>query len=229
MRWSSSRSSPPDQRPSSISGSERCRVRCRSRSLGARSSSWYHGVWSTGLASVASALGTTPHEPSTSRSLPAPDLDEGSRPATKENSDPAATASRSGRLAAGRDGAPLSITESELVSFYRLRRDQRRERQHGSRSRSDGSKATRWYRAHPAAVAISAGTTPTAVTATATGSAPSTTRPPPRHDHHNNPVRQTGVLPGGGLTERRHRQPQGVGIQAATVTADPGGRPIPLR
>jgi hypothetical protein len=35
-----------------------------------------------------SALSTTPHEPSTSRSLPAPELDEGSRPATKENSDP---------------------------------------------------------------------------------------------------------------------------------------------
>ncbi len=36
---------------------------------------------------------------------------------------------------------------------------------------------------------------PTAATATATGSAPSTTRPPRRHDHHTQPVRHTGVLP----------------------------------
>ena len=42
MPWSSSRSSPPDHRLRSISGSARCRVLCRSRSVGARSRSLYH-------------------------------------------------------------------------------------------------------------------------------------------------------------------------------------------
>jgi hypothetical protein len=37
------------------------------------------------------------------------------------------------------------------------------------------------------------------------------------------------VSPGGDLTERRHRQPDSVGMQPATVRADPSGGPVPLQ
>jgi hypothetical protein len=71
-----------------------------------------------------SALGTTPHEPSTSRSLPAPELDEGSRPARKRTlTRPRRRVDQIVSPLAGM--VPLSISESELVSFYRLHPDQR--------------------------------------------------------------------------------------------------------
>ena len=37
------------------------------------------------------------------------------------------------------------------------------------------------------------------------------------------------VGPGGGLAERRHRQPEGVGMQPAALMPDAGGRPVPLQ
>ena len=37
------------------------------------------------------------------------------------------------------------------------------------------------------------------------------------------------VGPGGGLAERRHRQPERVGMQPAAVMPDPGGGPVPLQ
>src|SRR5215471_14076663 len=91
----------------------------------------------------------------------APELDEGSRPATKENSAPAT--GRVDQIVSPPAGmVPLSISESELVSFYRPHPDQRRERQHSGRSRSDGSKGHTLVQDSPAAVAIRSSTTPSA-------------------------------------------------------------------
>ena len=65
---------------------------------------------------------------------------------------------------------------------------------------------------------------PTAATATATASAPSTTRPPAWHDYHTHPVRHTGYFQ---PRHRRHRvepgdeerSPLGLGHESSVIVA----------
>ena len=58
----------------------------------------------------------------------------------------------------------------------------------------------------PSSTGSKPGTTPADDTATTTALAPSTTRPPKRHEPHTQPVRHTGVLPKHRLNPRGNRK-----------------------